>query len=289
MPVYRLSDTDDPEERLEDACMAKALRDEWGDELTILPPDAAAPDGKVPWGRLRRSERPVPPSFPYWDDPGFLATCGRRVEVGDLDRARAVVGEIHARGADAFAKAARDKYWCGHVPLGTTLADALGDVAIGVAGHGIDLIVQERLTMTHERRFLFVGGLLVTSSPVAWHLTPLDRERLRATDGFRTPRDPWEDVEREPDDAPLETAWAAFDASPLDTICVDVARVDAGTDDERCVTVEFNPLEIGRTGLYACDPRALARATRRMPPASTIPRYGGVSDVADQDEEDADL
>ncbi|MEQ8832239.1 MAG: hypothetical protein RLW87_20695 [Alphaproteobacteria bacterium] len=42
-------------------------------------------------------------------------------------------------------------------------------------------------------------------------------------------------------------------------MCIDTAMTPNGA-----VVVEFNPLQLGNLGLYACDVRALATASRRL-------------------------
>jgi len=59
---YQLTETTDPEERLEDAALYKALYDTFGRGLTLVPGDAPAPEDGLFLGRGKRNE--YHPVFP---------------------------------------------------------------------------------------------------------------------------------------------------------------------------------------------------------------------------------
>ena len=121
---YRLSEGTDPEERLEDAAMWKALHDEYGGGISLLEPNESWPDDGVVWGRARNSSIATnvnigrPKSFlPYWDDPVFLSRCGRSFKVCSFSEAETEVAKLHAEGKDAFLKALRTKYYTARIPV----------------------------------------------------------------------------------------------------------------------------------------------------------------------------
>jgi hypothetical protein len=132
------------------------------------------------------------------------------------------------------------------------------------------LMVQEFVTMRNERRFFVIDGQVVTNSPVAIHLTPLDRDRLQQQTGhpvdelhFETPQS------REPRHDPVLSSkmenFAAMVAEKSDMrhMIVDVAELEYG----HIEVIEFNPCQPGGYGLYACDPYAIAAASRAFLPA----------------------
>src|SRR4051812_35062100 len=96
---YRLFETDDPEERLEDAALWKALSDEFGDGIISLDYGAKAPVDGYLLGRGKKMEfdakLPISDHLPYWTDPAFLNACGRSFKLCDWDGAKAEVDRLH--------------------------------------------------------------------------------------------------------------------------------------------------------------------------------------------------
>ena len=266
---YRLTDTQDPEERLEDACLWKAMHDTFGDGITLLPTTARPPESGVIFGRTKRFEDTRAfvgnQNIDYGRDPGFQWGISRRFETCDLERAETLVDEIHQSGKDAFVKGVAQKLLTVKVSRGQSLHAALGDMIWSFIDRPKSLMVQEFVTMRNERRFVVIGGEIVTQSPVAFHLTPLDRGRLPEQTGqavedlhFEVPTSHTPVV-----NGPLSRKMESFVAcvaeiSEMENIIVDVAELEDG----RIEVIEFNPCQPGMFGLFACDPYAIAQASR---------------------------
>lgn len=120
-------------------------------------------------------------------------------------------------------------------------------------------MVQEFATFEFERRYIVMGRQIITSSPIAWHLTPISPEAR--TRHYRTPRD----TEGRADDALTEQMdkFAEECASNLaaPSTCLDIALINGAPG-----IVELNPLHLGNVGLYACDVHKIAVAIRTLPP-----------------------
>jgi hypothetical protein len=253
---YRLSGTFDPEERLEDACLWKALFDEYGDDIALVRDASEVLDGGILWGRSEGIAGPKvhtsigspKRTIRYWEDPEFLRRAGRSFFVGDLRSCEAEVDRIHANGVDAFIKSTRTKHFVCRIPREVGLMEGIGDMAYSFMDLPDCLMVQQWVPMRSEARFLIIDREIVTFSPVSPELTPLDAYLVSSG---ALPVDP----------ALVEfAADAALDLADPDC-CLDCAFVG-----EDAVIVELNPMHIGRLGLYACDVRALAAATRRLLP-----------------------
>lgn len=262
---YRLCQTDDPEERLEDAALWKALHDEFRDGISVVPWDAPAPADGYLFGRGKRMEwvdnaplLPVPDSLDYWNDPVFLGYCGRSFKLCDWQEAKVEVDRLHADGKDAFVKSIKTKHFLQKIPRGAGLAEALGDMSYEFLDLPSCLMVQEFVDMVFERRFVCIDRKIVTHSPIAVHLTPIDvfygySHFLRPTDRAPHIYDP-QLVER--------MLMTARDIAA--TMACPHAIVDLAVSDDEVVAVEFNPMRIGQFGLYACNVRLIARATRSL-------------------------
>lgn len=241
---YRISNTLDPEERLEDAAMAKAMHDICGASLVS--------EGPADFGRDKRFEG-LRKNIAYWRDPAFLKRAGRSVEVHDVDGAKRAIANLHSEGRGAFVKAVDLKLFAIPVPIGMTLHDAIGDLIWSVLDRPQSIMVQPLCDVRFEVRFVSICRKVVTSSPVAWHLTPLSR--LNRGDLFETPRS------LEPQARPKSyyelrlVAESAAEDCEQDCVIIDCAMIDG-----RPGVVEFNPFSLGNFGLYACDPYAIARA-----------------------------
>lgn len=266
---YRLSRNEDPEERLEDAAMWKALRDEYGEDITLLDDEDGIPPDAVFFGRLKKGEwysSSGNSEMAYWNDPAFLRHSIRRFETCDFKEAGEVVAEIHASGKHAFVKAMERKTVVDRIPIGMTLPERFGDLCYSYIDRGKCLLVQEFAQIEYEQRFLFIERELATKSPIAWHLTPLDTYVLPAGAQFRTP------FERYPEVRPdLDLEWLARKVAAqckYDCVGIDCAYIDGKPG-----VVEFNDMHVGQMGLYACDVRALARATRWIVARSATPEF----------------
>lgn len=252
---YRLSNTTDPEERLEDAALAKALHDVLGTQLTILEEKIPFPDhAQIRLGRQHRLNSP----FDYWNNGAFQRFAGRPCTVADLEETETLVAQIHAQGQHAFLKSVKAKHMVCVVRQGQSVSEALGDMIWSFIDTGRTLLVQPFIPMTCERRFLVFQGQIVTESPVAAHLTPLNRFRMNPDiTHFPTPgsRDGFEDETLAT--RFREVALKIAQTSGHDRVCVDLAL-----SGETIVCVAFNPLDVGQVGLCACDPCAIAQAVK---------------------------
>ena len=180
---YRLCETPDPEERLEDAALAKALHDVLGPDLTILPPDQDLPEHGLHLGRSRGRFSPnrtglSPANIPYWEDAAFLRHTTREWGLYDLGEAETQVAALHKSGRDAFVKSTLSaKHMVERVPQGSSLSEALDAMVYSFVDRPPCLLVQEVVPMRYERRFLIMNREVVTQSAVGSHLTPMSRFR----------------------------------------------------------------------------------------------------------------
>ncbi len=270
---YRISATTDPEERLEDAVLAKALHDALGPGLTLLDPEAKFPEGGLHLGRARRNERipsPLSPDqIPYWEDPAFLRFTARDWGHYDLEGAEEAVARLHKEGRDAVVKSTLGaKHLVTGVPRGTSLGEALDAMVYSFCDRPPCLLVQERVDMRFERRFLFLDGELLTQSAVGSHLTPMSRvwEAGAGAD--------FEDLHLETPGSrrlihnPALTARMTARAleiaaaSEHATFCMDLCLIGEDAACGRIEPIEWNPFQPGQLGLYGCDPRRIAEGVR---------------------------
>lgn len=251
--TFRLTEGVDPEERLEEAALWKAMHDAFGGRIAPVTGAAEDSPGLKVYGRPRRYDGARP--LPYWSDPAFLRETRRAFRFCGIEDVSAVVGELHAVGLGAFIKSTRDKHAIFRVPVGSDPRDVIGDFAYSFIDGGPALMVQALCEMTYEWRFFCVGRKIVTHSPNAVHLTPLDFGRAVA---YRTPAD------KTSSGGP---SWIEARLRPVaERIAADMATEDAVIDcalingEPGCV--ELNPMIVGGVGLFACDVRALAIAIR---------------------------
>jgi hypothetical protein len=260
---FRLSDNPDPEERLEEAALWKAMYDHYGpDRISPLLSGDAAPANWVLFGRQRgrfqTGQEPVSDDLPYWDDPAFLAHCGRDFLVIDYEGLPAAVEALHRDGKAAFLKSTRLKHWKATVPVGSSVWDVLGDMAYSFMDGGPHVMVQEAVGMAYERRYFVIGRKVVESSPVMNALTPIDCPVPYGA-CYRTPTSPKMEIlpsVRDRQDCLVETM--AAEMLPEHAV-VDVAMV--GGWDGRPVVIEMNPMVLGQAGLFASSVRELAAAS----------------------------
>jgi hypothetical protein len=261
---FRLSENDDPEERLEEAALWKAVHDEFGDGASLLGKDARECPNGLMIGRGFKTEwhekvwRGVTGPYDYWNDPEFLSRARRSFKLCDLSEARTEVERLHSIGKGAFVKAVQQKYMNLPVPVGADFDVELDALVFSFCDAGRCLMVQEFAEFRYERRYLVINREVVTSSPVAWHLTPIDAyaqdlhyETPRARDGIF--------------DAGMLIDFDVFadeaaKALAAPSTCLDLAMINGEVG-----IVELNPMHLGNVGLYACDVRAIARAIRTFP------------------------
>lgn len=246
MITFRLTDNLDPEERLEEAALWKAVYDASGGTAVTV-------TGKEPatFGRLQRSEGQPP--LPYWGDPAFLREAQREFSVLTLAEADEAVRRLHDSGVGAFLKSTRSKHAIFVCPVGTDLRAVMGEMVYSFIDGGPALMVQELASVEYEWRFFCVDRQIVTDSTNHPSLTPLDFPMLRA---FRSPNDEWSrrDAELVRRDL-LPVAERIARDMQVPTAIIDCAYING-----RPGCVELNPLRLGQAGLFACDVRALAAA-----------------------------
>ena len=270
---YRIAGKLDPEERLEDAVLAKALHDVLGNDLTFLGPDDAFPEAGLHLGRARRNERIPSPLSPdhirYGEVPAFLRFPSRDGGCLALGGAGAEVTRLHEDGRDAVVKSTLGaKHLVLPVPCGVPLGEALDAMVYSFCDRPPCLLVQERVDMRFERRFLFLDGELLTQSAVGTHLTPMSRvweagpgvdfEALHLeTPGSRR-------LIHNPALTARMTARALEIAAASDhaTFCMDLCLIGEDAARGRIEPIEWNPFQPGQLGLYGCDPRRIAEGVR---------------------------
>ena len=262
---YRVASTIDPEERLEDAAMTKAFYDEYGDDLVIQKSDDAIKHDAHFFGRFTKNDGHeiaiAARTIDYWNDETFLKYAQRSVILCDLQEAELEIARLHALGQGAFLKSIRSKELVCEVPAGTSMHEALGDMIWSFIDCGKILMVQPLVTMEYEQRFFVVDGEVVTWSPVGWNLTPLDTHSLKHELGYlyKSPRDKGP-VER-PEIEKILLGFAKKVAKECKhfSIVIDCAFIDGKPG-----IIEYNDGLIGQFGLYACDPRLIAKASRKI-------------------------
>lgn len=259
---FRLSENQDPEERLEEAALWKAMKDEYGCEIEAI---TGLGDPEVPtFGRGRRNPfepqgvNPVRHTLDYWNDPAFLDAAQRDFKVLDYDDTGAEVERLHTEGKGAFIKSTRQKHLILNVPIGENFTDVMDDYAYSFIDGGPKLMVQEFIIPTYEHRFFVIDRKVVTDSPIQWSLTPLDTP-LSEGSTFKTPNS--QELEIRPDFVNDMRALAEDIAGKMR---YPHASVDLAIVNGRAVAIELNPMCLGNLGLYAADVRALAAASRSL-------------------------
>jgi len=269
---YRLSETTDPEERLEDAALYKALHDVYGGGLTLVPNDAPSPEDGLFLGRGKKSEYNSKnllgePGMPYWEDPAFQGGINRSFIVTDLNGAQMEVERLHAEGKDAFLKSTRQKHFVRRIDQDQSFSEGMNGMEFSFMDRENCLMVQEAVEMKYERRFLVMNGKVVTHSPVAWHLTPMSRSSIKDETGlstedlhYATPRDHTARFSPTATARMLAVAQSVADASDNPHLCIDLAIIGDDIENDPIEVIEFNPMQPGAVGLYACDPSKIAEA-----------------------------
>lgn len=276
----------DPDERLENALLYRALRRRLGRQMPGYTREAEIPlKVRAVFGRASpmrlltgREQNPVVyphprvHTLPYWKDPAFLAAAGRRIALCDLPDAARVVAEMHARGEAAFVKATRPKYFAQLIPPGTRLIEALDSLSYSLCDASDCLLVQEAVRFEHEYRVFVVAGEAVTGAGCINDRSPAEnRERF----------DPAMEPTRGCEHVVLHHGLAAayqdfaerFAAGRSDLTCT----LDLATVDGRIHVIEMNPLQLGRVGLFACDVQALADAVLAQVRPAVEPTPEGVA------------
>lgn len=280
--AFRLTSNLDPEERLEEAALWKAMHDEYGDGIEALPEDGKGDPSVPTFGRALRNPlgcglNPVSDRLDYWNDPAFLSEARRRFAVVPFERVEAEVTRLHSAGLGAFVKSTRSKHAIFRIPAGGSVRQAIGEMAYSFIDGGPELMVQEMCEIRTEHRFFCIGREIVTESPVQWALTPLDHPLPEGT-AYATPASK----------RPLDPDPAAKDelARVARRIARDMefphAAIDCALINGTPGAVELNPMRLGQLGLYAADVRALAKASRRLLPKAAPAERHGAEDEPDE-------
>ena len=244
---YRVSNTLDAEERLEDAAMAKAMHDVFGAEIVS--------EGEADFGRDRMFEGPRE-NIAYWHDPAFTMNANREVLLCDSTRAEHEIDRMHDSGIGAFIKATDLKLFTAKAPVGTSFFEAVGDYIWSIIDRPPCVLVQTLCDVRFEMRLVSVGREIVTHSPIAVHLTPI--HRLEMGEMFETPTSQQSVGAPEVQRSLLALAKTVAAECQYDDVIIDCAMIDGKPG-----VIEFNPFSIGNFGLYACSPLAIAGAVKR--------------------------
>lgn len=245
--TYAIRDTLDPEERLEDAVMFKVLHDLSGGKI-IPKKDCGEADFGTTGSIFKHKS-----TLHYWKDRAFLENCGRKFEIVLFDDVASTIKKFHRDGMDVFVKSCLDKYFITIIRQGDDIDAAFGDMAYSFIDSSIPLMIQELVDFTYEHRFFCVDGEVLTHSPSAYSLTPLD---------YPTPSNfAWRKQA-----SPSGEAWFGFSKqlSLAEKVASQMnegtAVIDIGEARGAPAVVEFNPLRLGQIGLFACNVRKLAEA-----------------------------
>jgi hypothetical protein len=258
--AFRLTDNADPEERLEEAALWKAMYDEYGaDGIVAVRDRDKAPEGLPVFGRTPKfpasCANPVSSRLEYWNDPAFISACRREFHVVPFEKAEPIVRDLQARGKGAFIKSTSLKHFTATIQSDEDFHEKVGVMAYSFIDGGPALMVQELVNVEYEYRYFIIDGMVVTSSPNMTSLTPIDYP-LPSGAVFRTPHSPR--LEIRPDIVTALSRVASDLARSMETpnACIDVALINGVPG-----AVEFNPMQIGQLGLFASSVRALAKAS----------------------------
>lgn len=280
--AFRLTDNTDPEERLEEAALWKAMYDEYGaDGIVAVRELDDAPKGLPVFGRTPKypflCANPVSARLEYWNDPAFLDACRREFHVVPFEEAERIVRSLQARGKGAFLKSTSLKHYTATIRPYEDFREKVGVMAYSFIDGGPALMVQELVSVEYENRYFAIDGEVVTSSPNMTSLTPIDYPLPPGT-VYRTPHTAT--PEFQPSIVKALDTLAAQIASSMATphACIDLALINGVPG-----AVEMNPMQIGQVGLFASSVRALARASETLvanysPDLSTAFTFAGAGD-----------
>lgn len=290
MPIaaFVLTQNTDPEERLEEAALWKALFDEFGgDGVVAVSEHSSAPDGIPVFGRTPRlpmdCRNPVSSRLEYWKDPAFLAACGREFNVATFSEAERLVADLHSRKRGAFIKSTNLKHFTATIPCGTDFMRQMGAMAYSFIDGGPSLMVQEHVKVEYEYRYFVVGRRIVASSPNMISLTPIDFPLPEGTVYRLTSVGTPPEVRHD-----LVVSFDALAQRLCSEMAGDHACIDLALIDGRPGVVEMNPMQIGQVGLFASSVRDLAAAARELA-SSYVPSTNPVvthGKQTDRDQED---
>lgn len=258
---FRLTENTDPEERLEEAALWKALKDRYGDRISAVREGEDGGDDWVMFGRVPRFDtgrEPVASNLRYWEDLSFLAHCERSFEIVDWEGLRPAVARLHAQGKGAFVKSTRMKHFVCRIPLGVNTDREMGAMAFSFMDGGPQLMVQSLVDMRFECRFFVIGREIITCSTVMHSLTPMDHTRER---GYLYERP---DGGARIRNVSLLGEYHMLVRAVAQKMLPEHAVIDVALIDGKPGVIEMNPMQLGQVGLYACDVYALAEAADKL-------------------------
>lgn len=280
---FRLSDNADPEERLEEAALWKAMSDLYGPRISAVTPERPAGDDWILFGRGGRfdtGQEPVSSKLEYWNDPAFLENCGREFSVVPYEGLKGAVADLHARGIGAFVKSTRMKHFVCRIPVGADVDEEFGPMAFSFMDGGPSLMVQALAEVKCEHRFFVAGRRIVADSPVMVALTPLDwRENVGMA--YDTPVSTRRRMNPDFEAYHALAERVAGDMAPKHAV-IDVAMINGEP-----AVIEMNPMQLGQVGLYASNVRGLAAASETLI-EGFVPRKRPPFVISADDEEDFD-
>lgn len=263
---FRLSNTEDPEERLEEALLWKLMHDFYGERIGIIegvyenPIPTFGRELTLNGGSFRnKAKNPVSAHLPYWNDPAFKKGIKRAFEVVPYEDLGRAVKDIHDTGKDVFIKSTRMKHHKQVIKRGKNAYKELDAMAYSFMDGGPEIMVQEWRPMEFEFRFFIIDRQIVTWSPKMVSLTPFDYPKIGCY-GYRH-----ENSSEKQDCGRLIADYMKLiepllQETAFPDVSIDVAiakdTVSGKTDIE---IVEYNPMQLGQIGLFACDVMALVK------------------------------
>lgn len=278
---FRLSTVVDPEERLEEALLWKLMHDFYGERIGLI--DGPSKHAIPTFGREltlsgggfhNRATNPISGYLPYWNDPAFMKGIKRSFEVVEFEQLGAAIKKLHDDGKDAFIKSTRPKHHIQTIRKGQNVYRELDAMAYSFIDGGPAIMVQEWKPLEFEFRFFIIDREIVTWTPKLETLTPFDHPTI-GTYGFRHQDDPSDkrDCGRLIGTY-LELLKPLAEETIFPDVSIDVAvALNPHTGVSEAEIVEYNPMQLGQLGLFACDVKALVSKsptllTRWTPPAT---------------------
>lgn len=264
---FRLSDNRDPEERLEEACLWKSFYDEFGSDIELIDTNSSVDDDSILIGRSKSKEFDlIQTDFgmrtDYWNFDIFKEYSNREHRVVDWSEAMNMAKSSCSSKNGIFLKSIlKQKHFTCAIPAGDSIYERVGDMAYSFIDKGDCLLVQELKNMEFERRFFVVDRQIVTHSPVAFHITPLDRIHNSEIEHshFDTPGSRSFNVDKKLTSRFLDTAKDIAQNMSDSHATFDLCLID-----DKISLIEFNPIKVGMLGNFAMDTRKIAESSRSL-------------------------
>lgn len=241
---FRLTNTDDPEIRVENAILWKHFSDLYGDDIAPLQPNEYSPNPDIPIFGTKEPHSTklikTTSKFKYWEDPAFLKYCKRDFGVFNFQDACKEVDKLHAEGKDAFVKSTASKKLVMGVYKGSGLLEQLGPLAYDYCDVEFPcLMVQEFVPFVTEMRYFIIDRKIASYSKASPKATPLKQKPAMQSD-----------FERETHSL---AGRISYEMSYRDAV-VDISyREWAYKKPYGAAVVEYNPMIPGLFGLYNCN------------------------------------